>query len=464
MSKEISPQALSILKKIANDFGKTTSRQETREILRSDDFDTFTEDGSKGVIDDRDNVSLLRDVLYSDLGAVRGKERAKFEKIRERLRQELDQNPRLIEPPESLKNDKFDVRNASLIRDPYVLMLKDDIESPENTEWSRMRLAAKGQEIKLKTSESLNMAQTVLKGKEGESLEERAKILTKSFWENDDGSGKHVFRMDELHGVMEYMNTLPPDQKGEFFKAFQKSMANYISDPKNGLDGQFVMDSLVALLQSTDWTGADVKTKQMKSFVEGLATGIAGDSDFFKNKTVEDKTNGGVVIGNYDGSLYDGNNFGSLALIRDADGKFHFIQHETANPVNKTKYIFDDGAVEADKPRNAGEGGGFAPPLDKANPKPPAADAKPAVEKASDESQTTANKDKAILKVVKSAKKLQSLIKSKPAIEAEQKTKLDSESNKLNNALEEDSLESQAHIILEIAHELAKIVNESKEL
>src|SRR3990167_11331466 len=120
MSKEISPQALSILKKIANDFGKTTSRQETREILRSDDFDTFTEDGSKGVIDDRDNVSLLRDVLYSDLGAVRGQERAKFEKIRERLRQELDQNPRLIEPPESLKNDKFDVRYASLIRDAFL--------------------------------------------------------------------------------------------------------------------------------------------------------------------------------------------------------------------------------------------------------------------------------------------------------------------------------------------------------
>ena len=339
MTRAISSQGREVLQRLAKDYAENgagvVTPKEAARILKTDSF-----------LKSRDNQL---DVIFGDVGT--GPDAAVLRQIQQQLENQALRNPALRKPAMSLKGENFDANKARLIRDPYQGV------SPENQVFSKMRLDLKSQTIPFSSNRSeamINEAFTRGGVNNNSSVEARARAITKDFWENDDKSGKHIFRMEEINAVMDYTNSLPPGEQAGFKQAFYKEMANYITNPRNGLDAQFVMDSLLGLHQSTDWSSPDNKTQGLERFVKELGEGMASKSPFFSGRRPDPDTRG-VVIGNYDGGLLDNDTFGSMALVRDTNNRFHWVEHETGPQINKTKYTFD--GAEITGPRGVGRTG-----------------------------------------------------------------------------------------------------------
>ena len=343
---------------------------------RIDAADRFDTSGN-GVIDAGDDptkIDDLRKMANADLSTVRDPIlREQLKQAQAALKLALQQTSPVMPPP------KIDSTNHlfrdELIRNPYDL---PDVN--ETNRWSGVRKDFKGKEVTINRDKSKKIVTDIIDKNPSASVDEKTQKLVFELWRNEDyiaGQRRQVFRVEEMKGVLDYMNTLPGDandpstERGKFSASFKKSMADYINDPKNNLDPQFVMDSFIQVLQSTDFS-ADNESRELGQFIKDLTVGIAQNSNYFKNKTANPGTTD-VVIGNYD-STKDGGIFGSLALIRKNDGTFTFVEHQTASPVNKTRYIFTGTAPPAalPPPGGAGAGSGVPPaPVPIPVPKPP---------------------------------------------------------------------------------------------
>ena len=292
------------------------------------------------------NMDLLR--LATDPSILNSEKdpnkRAQLQKAQELLLDLLRDNTRLREaPPDPAKAKK--IENDPLIKNPYDLKDKD-----ARARWSKERNKYIEKRIELDLVKEKNNINKQL-GKD-----KNAANLVKALWTNDDsidGSKTNVIRMNELIGAWAATKNDPALRK-----QFVQEMAKYINDKNNGLDPQFVLDSLLQVIQSTDFTGQ----KDLQNFLKEIALETAKGGDFAKR--------GDGVIANYD-STNEGGVFGSLALVKNGN-KFEFIEHDPANQFQKTRYLLNnqEEALKPDKPGRAGGfGPGVAPPAD-AQPDP----------------------------------------------------------------------------------------------
>ena len=250
----------------------------------------------------------------SNLNLSAGPDRAQLEQAQKLLKQLID-NPKLREkPPQPVtRNGLVD---APLIRNPHELS-----DSNARTRWSNMRSGFAGQVVNVNLNAERENIRQILGKNNG-----NVGALVRELWTSPDsigGQATHVVRMSELIGAWKYFEN-KPDLRGQFIQ----EMAAYITDPKNGLDQQFVLDSLLQVIQSTEFDG---EQKDLRKFLEELAIGIASSENFAGNK-------GDGVVGNYDGTRENGV-FGSLALVRKADGSLEFVVHDPAVPGQKTVVV-----------------------------------------------------------------------------------------------------------------------------
>ncbi|MBI1857684.1 MAG: hypothetical protein HYR97_00990 [Candidatus Melainabacteria bacterium] len=279
------------------------------------------------------NMDLLR-LAANDLDVASMEKdvnkRAQLERAQKFLQDLLRDKGLRQKPPGQDKIAK--VKDDPLVRNPYDLPDKDAM-----TRWSRERNSFIDQRITLDLNAEKNNIQRLL------SETGSASGVVKALWTNDDSIGgkkTNVLRMNELIGAWALGKTNPA-----FRKEFITEMARYVNDKNNGLDPQFVLDSLLQVIQSTDFTGQE----DLQNFLKEIAIEIAKTGDFAKR--------GDGVIANYDASN-EGGVFGSLVLVKNGD-KFEFIEHDPGNQARKTKYILEN-KDEALKPGGATTGG-FAP-------------------------------------------------------------------------------------------------------
>ena len=318
---------------------------------RIDNLDRFDTNGN-GVIDTGDDpvrTQILREMAYVDLRSINDPAlRARLIQAQDALRLALRQSSPIVPPPPI--NSTNPLFNDVLIRDPY--NLSDD---RENQRWSNMRQGFEGRTITINRDEARRVITNIIgelrRSNPSATVTNQTDAIVFNLWRNEDyvdGERRQVFRVEEMKGVLDYINSLPEDKREEFKRAFKKSMADYVKNSANNLDQQFVMDSMMQILGSTDFSG-DPQGEELKSFIKEVAIGLAKNSDFFKNK-IPALGSDRVVLGNYDGTK-DMGIFSSMALVRNANGTYTFIEHQTAPPTNRTRYVFEGGAPP----------GGFAP-------------------------------------------------------------------------------------------------------
>ena len=305
-----------IVKKTAPKEGTNDDEITGGEIRRFLDTDEKKTAGrvTEAELNTRD-MALLRyaanDLRLDTFGKLNDSEKQELKQA-QNLLQRLLQNPGQLEkPPGYNRFKKLGLENDLLIRNPHELA---DLGMMDK--WSQMRIGYADKTIDINARQGKEyIAEFLGKGN-------NVAALVKDFWTNGDsveGVNTHVFRMNEMIAAWEYSKETPA-----FKDAFMAEMVNYINDPKSGLDKQFVLDSLLQVIQSTDFTGQ----KDLEGFIKELAENIA-DSGNFKGK------NG--ALGNYDGTR-DGGVFGSLALVRNKKGDLEWIQHDPSSQARKTKY------------------------------------------------------------------------------------------------------------------------------
>lgn len=334
MPNPISDRAFGVLNRIINDYVRNPADTLTANEANRVITDIFDSDCS-GTIDTADEMGVLNEVLYADLTTrpLNPAQRERVNQIRQQLLMQLySAQPRVTPVPLAVPG-LYDIRNNPRITDPFRLM-NGDVESPENAMWSRIRMGNAGRRIDLNTANSLRLAQQALTN-QGVALnappQARARALVTDFWRNPDSSGRHVFRMEEIHSVMAYINSLPPGEQAAFRETFFSEMTQYITNPANGLNPQFVMDSLLGLLGSTDWS--DPNSHALGNFVGQLATGIARNAPAgtFNNQ----------VIGNYDSTIHDNGLFNSIAFVKGQDGNYYFVNYRTGVSGIGARYLVD---------------------------------------------------------------------------------------------------------------------------
>lgn len=308
------------------------------QVNNEDRFDT----NGNSVIDAGDDpkkIQQLREMAYSDLSTVSDPVlRESLKQAQAALRLALSQVSPVNPPPHiDSTNPLF---GDELIRNPY-----DLADDNEDKRWSDMRKDFQGQTVEINRDDAKGLVTNIINNLKSSnptaSVEDQAKAVVHGLWNNEDSVGgekRQVFRVEEIKGVLDYINALPESEREQFKQAFFKEMANYISNPDNGLDQQFVMDSLLEAIQSTDFSG-DPESEALGNFMKELTVGVAENSEFFKSKTPTAQGSSDVVIGNYD-STNDGGIYGALTLVRYNDGTFGFIEHQVSSPTNKTRYVF----------------------------------------------------------------------------------------------------------------------------
>ena len=368
MVDEISPKVAKVLQ----DFSQKIKAGDNQEAKRatakkfvSDTFDT-NHDGKIDGGDDNTKLALLAEIMTAHIDSLGKDEKELLGLLIAAIPTGQPQKP----PAPNL--DKYGDRIKEELNKPHKLS-----NPAEDTFWRNDRLRYKGQTIDLDTNKALDYVRAALTGTSlvqvpGVSKETNEAIaVVHGLWENFDYTRERVVRMEELLGVSEYIKTLDntdktKDKDGEtqqsrFKKAFFEQMGKYIKE-KFGDDSQFTFDSLLALIQSTDWSDQDETTQSLKTFCKDLAEGIANTGDFAKNLPKGLGLENGAIVGNYNGKG-DGNPYGSLSLIRykeKVDGKevmkFDWLEYETAPQENKTKYTFNK-KQEQMNPAGAGFGG-----------------------------------------------------------------------------------------------------------
>lgn len=346
MPDTIGPNELKFLRDF-NSFVKDLKGDPKQYI--KDNLDT----NKDGFISQEDNMELIRTLGRGSLAnkGLSKEELAELRKVQELLLKSAEE---LKKPPAVVADEKLRTK----LNNPYRLS-----NAQENNFWKNERLKFKGQTLNLNSNNALKLVQEALKGNENADIKERAKVITKGLWENYDSLNNKVFRMEEILGVMLYADETfkgNEEQKKEFKSEFFKEMAKYIKE-NFGKDSQFIFDSLLALYQSTDWSGSD--NDALEAFVKELTEGIASTEGFSTEKITNVGENNGIVAGNYNGKD-DGNPYGSLALImyKDADGtlKFKWLEYDTASQLNKVSYTFDNTKPSSTTP-GAGAGAGAKP-------------------------------------------------------------------------------------------------------
>jgi len=277
----------------------------------------FIDTNNNGKIDPEEigAGSLVDKMAKVDLNAMTGlnqREREQLQKAQELLKKVIEQ--RLI-PPKNVKTEG--IEDDPLIRDPHELSCPQAMQR-----WSDMRSGFRGQTVRIDVQKAKQDIDNILRSNGGD-----VKNLVKQLWENDDsvgGTKTNTIRMEELIGAFAKSKDDPA-----FQEKFIKEMTAYINDPSNGMDPQFVLDSLLQVIQSTNFEGQE----GLEKFLKDLAIGVAKDSPALAGKT--------GVVGNYDGTR-EGGIFGSLALVKKADGTFEFIEHDPSDKTNKTRYQLDN--------------------------------------------------------------------------------------------------------------------------
>lgn len=335
----IEKQAFQLLKQIVKN---TTEKKTDNEITQGEVrrfFDTNKDDFASDPEINKEMDILRYAANTLELSTVKNpNKRAQLEQAQKLLRQLLNTKTFVKQaPPNPIANTPL--ANAPLIINPHELA---DANAMEN--WTAMRTSFQGKTIDINVTSERQSINNILNAHGGNVSE-----LVKELWQNGDsvnGMRTQVVRMNELIGAWAYSKTDP-----DFKDSFIKEMANYINT--SGLDKQFVLDSLLQVIQSTDFTGQE----DLQGFLKDLALGIANNVDAFKNKD--------GVIGNYDGTR-DGSIYGSLALVREG-GKLKFIEHDPSIRANKTRYLLTEGVV------GRGGIGPGAPPAVTPRPAVPAA-------------------------------------------------------------------------------------------
>lgn len=314
-----------------NSIGRTSTngkvddeitRGEVRRYL-SDRFDA----NRNGAIDngENDTGTLLEQMTVIDLNTVTGlneNERRQLQKAQELLKSVVKEK---LVPPRPIRDTELEY--APLIIDPHELA-----DSTAMDRWSNMRSGFAGQTINVNVSAERENISQILNRNNG-----NVGALVRELWTNGDsvgGTPTNVVRMTELIGAWAYIG-----DNAELRNQFIQEMAAYVTNSQNGLDQQFVLDSLLQVIQSTDFTGQE----SLGQFLKDLAVGIASSGQFAGKQG---------VIGNYDGTR-EGGVFGSLALVRNADGSFEFVEHDPVSG-NKTRYNLSEGLPTQS---------GFTPPV-----------------------------------------------------------------------------------------------------
>lgn len=322
-----------------DDSDKSVTKQDAKKFVQNK-----VDVNNDGKIDDFEkkagDLDELREMASVDLGGYRGPDRDALIRAQISLKQALKELKPKEAPGILNRPGLYNAEKSNLFKNPYCLT-KDGTESPENKIWSDMRRLAEGKTLKLNTNRAYKLVDDAKNSKQSGETDMQA--IVRGLWENDDytpdGARKRIFRMEEIKGALDYINQNSLDKENFF-----KEMGSYIQK-EFGEEAQFTLDSLLAVSQSTDWSG-DGKTTELRNFIGELGIGIAKNVSLFVDKEAGDD---GVVIGNYNGDLLN-ENFGSLLLIKykDKDGnlQYEFIQYETASPLNKTKYVFDDSAID----------------------------------------------------------------------------------------------------------------------
>ncbi|GEM_PF-2916639 len=269
----------------------------------------------------------------------------KMRKAQDVLRIVKNHTDRILTPPQSLGTHSTD----ELIVNPY-----ESVNDSVNDAWSSMRKSFAAQTVSINSDQAQNSVTNILKNN-GNNMAG----LVNTLWNNPDsvsGMSSKVIRMDELIGVFQHAQTTG-NQEG-FLNNFAAELGKSLNNPALGLDPQLVLDSLLQVIQSTDFNSMGAIGENFKGFMKNMVKGILENTNAFKGKT--------GVVGNYDGTR-DGGVFGSLAVVKNANGTIEFIEHDPSDASLKTKYNLNGGIEapgfggDAGAGKANGDGAGFAP-------------------------------------------------------------------------------------------------------
>ncbi len=304
------------------------TRGEVRRFISQDTFNTNRND----VIDPAEIAAgtVLQQMTTIDLATVTGltpEEMTRLRKAQELLRSVVTE--RLV-PPNPIRGTPNEF--APLIIDPY------EISEDSANRWSRMRVGSAGGGGRPPTQINITAILNRIRAGAG-----NVSALVADLWSSEDyidGVRTKVFRMEELVAVFKYIQELRATNPGAadaFQQSFFREMGLYLNRADSGLDPQFVLDSFLHLIQSTNFD-AGIGGEDMKNFLKGVVKGILDNATFFAGKT--------GIVGNYDGTR-DGGIFGSLAVQRNPDGSIVFLEHDPSDPTKRTTYQIVEGPVAA---------------------------------------------------------------------------------------------------------------------
>lgn len=335
MPDRTDPVVAQLLNLVASGYGRPIpgrpadselTRGEVRRFVSQDTFNTNRND----VIDPAEIAAgtVLQQMTTIDLATVTGlsaDEMARLRRAQELLRSVVTE--RLV-PPNPIRGTANEF--APLIIDPY------EISEDSANRWSNMRRGFVGGPGVAPTQINIAAALNRVRANAG-----NVSALVADLWSNEDyidGVRTKTMRMEELVAVFRYIQELRrtnPGAADAFQQSFFREMGLYLNRPDSGLDPQFVLDSFLFLIQSTNFD-AGIGGEDMKNFLKGVVKGILDNATFFVGRT--------GIVGNYDGTR-DGGIFGSLAVSRDAAGNLTFIEHDPSDPSKKTTYQITEGAT-----------------------------------------------------------------------------------------------------------------------
>lgn len=317
---------------------------ELKQLLQSDEFQAT--DGTKFKIDadgeiDNDQALKLLNLILN--GEVNGDPAIK--ELAQKLKGIRDQ----ILNDEALKGLK---KPASPIpKEIGEDTLKDKtLDAPSENKFKQEIQNSKGKTIDLK-DRGVKFAEDAIKSKLGDgfatkSTQEQFDALIDVFWTNADKDNAPVFRMSEFNASLKLIKQMAggdANKEKELTKQFNERMINYINTHDNFKEHkELISKTLLGTIQSTDFAGSGdpAYMKDLENFMKDFAIGLGKDTGA-KDPADASKLKPNQVLGNYNGD-FDGNNFGSLALITDKDGNTQFLEYKTGSPVNKIKYSFGD--------------------------------------------------------------------------------------------------------------------------
>ena len=228
----ITSRALEALNNFLKEF-QEPAKADTKKVieyLRKDTFDT----NQDKVISKKDtSCDLLWEMLWTDIDknpSVNPEQRQRLIEARRKLEEALN-NPSLKEPPKQpLKTEFYDI-DRQVLDQPYRLppVQINNANYDPNLYWAQERLSHAGEKWNHDPNKAKQIVYAALRQSRMQN-ETEMQLIVRGLWTNADYTGASVFRMEEILGVMLYMNEKchAEDERIQFKKEFFDEMGKYI--------------------------------------------------------------------------------------------------------------------------------------------------------------------------------------------------------------------------------------------